>query len=407
MNAETRRTRRRSSIVSTAVLCGSLWLLGAAIGPVGKAHAQETLALSRYNQRDPSWRDEIELVRNHFALDQEQLSILRTITSGSMYEHMLQRRLYDRRREDYESRMEEPKVKDLNTAENQRFAARRAAIEKDWLLQVRDVILTPEQLTRWSTYERARRVSDLIQSQLNSQLEIDSLLHEMKLTDQERAAVEPSVDTVMQSLDVIARKYLDATGKWLQARWGVTSGDLQQLEAAQAQSVEKLSETLKTGVRTIAGSLSPERGDELRTRFEVLFARNEMYMTDLTDRFPFDSLVKISTLSTEQHRRLVELVSDANAAIYKRVRKFVEDRNATRISDENADYQNLLKMRESYQKDENRIQRETYESMIAVLTAEQRKAFEEGREPRIEENDLLDQFEEQDERARLEQEFEQ
>jgi hypothetical protein len=67
------------------------------------AFGQEVLAMSRYNQRDPNWVGEIDLVREHFKLDQEQLSIVRTMTSGTMHEYLMQRRLYDRRREDYES----------------------------------------------------------------------------------------------------------------------------------------------------------------------------------------------------------------------------------------------------------------------------------------------------------------
>ncbi len=370
------------------------------------AFGQEVLAMSRYNQRDPNWVGEIDLVREHFKLDQDQLMIVRTITSGTMHEYLMQRRVYDRRREDYEAQEQTPRIKTDLTAENLRFAKRRAAMELDWLTQVRDVVLTDVQRQEWNAYERARRVQDVLHVNLSSTLQIGALLKDLKLSPEELAAIEPSIESGMETLDSVARKWLDATGKWLQVRWGAATGDLDQLQTLQQQAAQPLAETLRKAVRTIAGSLPLEKGDEFRTKFEVLLARNEMVMTNLVDSFPFDRVVKISSLSSEQQDQLKKAIDAGNETIYKRVIKFTEERNANRVANnEDADYQVLLRMRGIYEVDERKIKRDTYAAVLAILTPEQRKAWEEGLEPPIDSGEVMDHYNDEDEMTRRYREF--
>jgi hypothetical protein len=273
-------------------------------------------------------------------------------------------------------------------------------MELDWLTQVRDIVLTDGQRAKWSSYERARRVQDVVHVNLSSTLQISSLLKDFKLSPEELAAIEPSIESGMESLDSVARKWLDATGRWLQVRWGAATGDLDQLETLQQQAAQPLAETLRKAVRNIAGSMPLEKGDELRTRFEVLFARNEMVMTNLVDSFPFDRVVKISTLSSDQQDRLKKAIEVGNQAIYKRVIKFTEERNTTRVTNEDVDYQNLVRMRGVYEIDERRIKRDTYAAVLEILTQDQRKAWEEGLEPSSTPGRVMDRFHDEDELAR-------
>ncbi len=361
---------------------------------IPQARAQETLSLTRFNQHDVDWGAELRLIRDHFKLDRDQLAAVRLLLSGAMTEHQMQRRLHDRRRDLLDNQDETPQTKAALAAENQRFAQHRLKIESGWLTEVKELILTPSQLSGWADYERARRIDDAIRTFTDPQLLITNLLAEADLTPQELAAAQPAVDLHLQALDDAVKKYLAIKGQWLAIRWGMATGDPDKVEEARAAAGAGLIELMRTGLRQVCGVIPPEKAETIKVLFELRQARDEYGLAKLVDDFPFSDMVKISTLTPEQRTRIDAAAATGDKDMLKAARVFYEARKTI-----NDDWNAYQKLRHQYNMDTWKVRRNVFRLIREILTDDQRRAFDDGTEPPVSSDDLYDRYYQEDHAA--------
>ncbi|MCC6426788.1 MAG: hypothetical protein IT435_08190 [Phycisphaerales bacterium] len=355
------------------------------------ARAQETLSFSQYNQRDPDWPGELRLVRDHFALDKAQIAIARELLSGAMTEQAMQRRVYDRRRSEWERQGDTDQTGPLSTTENQRFSARRLQIEAAWLTEIREIVLSDQQRNLWTQYERARRITELLRQHTDPELLVTQLMKEAKLTPDQIAGAQSAVESHLSALDEIAHKYLAGNALWLSIRWGRAKGDLDAAERQRDESAAKLMETLKTGLRMVADSLPPEEAKTLRTLYDMREGRSEYGVERFSEAYQYSDFLKISTLTPEQVRNLEQIMERADDEMVKVVKTYRDTRE--KLSGDRAAYDNL---RAKYRSDHRKIRRNLMAQARAALSEEQRTAFDEGKEPPVQFDDLVGRYDQED-----------
>ncbi|MCK6477958.1 MAG: hypothetical protein L6Q35_14135 [Phycisphaerales bacterium] len=358
----------------------------------GAALAQETLALSRYNQQEPDWGAELRLIREHFALDKDQAATVAMLLSGAYSEQRMQRRVYDRRRAVWESEDGSEKSRAAAAAENQRYADRRLAIETTWLRELRDLVLTPEQAARWESYEQARRVNELMIVNSSGELRLTEMLRHVELTPDEKTAVADPLERHMKSLDEIARKYLAASSTWLAIRWGRMKGDLDKAEAQRDQSTTGLNDVLRAGLRSVCDVLPPEKAAALRATFEIKMSLAEYGWSRLEEHGIVGDYLKIATLSDDQRDRIRAAFAESDNQMIKLARAYREKRTAVRHNPPQYE-----EVRNTYYRDRARATLAAIRTVRAILTDEQRAAFDEGREPPVDQALLRQQFGDMDE----------
>ncbi len=374
--------------LAPALVALALWL---AVMPAIRASAQDTLAMSQYNQKEVDWGGELRLVREHFGLDREQSAVARELLSGALSEQLMQRRVYDRRRRDWESQDESDQTKATAAAENQRYAARRLQIETSWLTEIRDVVLNDSQRAKWPQYERARRIADFLREQSDPGLLIPDLMRDAKFPPELLAAAQTPIESHLQALDDLARRFLALNGQWLAIRWGTAKGDADAVEHQRDELGGKLSEVLKAGLRAVCDVLPANESQTLRAMFEARQASSEMGMGRFATMFPYSDILKISTLTPDQHTRLDAALSRADADIIKLVRTYSEERRKVA-----GDQAARSKLRAQYRADQAKVRRRTSEEVRGLLSDAQRDAFDKGAEPPIDPDELRDRYGEQD-----------
>lgn len=347
--------------------------------------------MSRYNQRNPDWRGELDLVRDYFAPDREQLSTIGMLLSGAMTEQLMQRRVYDRRRNAWENAEQSEQIKATAAAENRRFAEFRVTVEKQWLAELRDLVLTDAQKAAWPAFERARRIHEMLYTEVDAGLAPTALLHEIELTPEERAALAEPLERAAVVLDDVARKYLELNSQWLSIRWGKQKGDEDKVDQARSEVAAKIPEALQTALRLACDALPSEKGHALRTAFELRQARSDIGLSKSEESGPFAEILKISTLSDQQRTGILTALRAADLQIVKEAHAYTEARRQA-----GNDWDKYEKAAEEFNLKRSKAQRAAYKQVREILTDDQRRAFDDGVEPPIGIDDLHIRYDAED-----------
>ncbi|MCC6426787.1 MAG: hypothetical protein IT435_08185 [Phycisphaerales bacterium] len=376
----------------------SVWARGWGIGliagiAVQLAHGQDALAPYLEDDYEPFGAYDLVWLNRHGNLSEDNRQAGRDILEGARIELTVAQRALERARyrldvetpdDDQEKRREAMQTQ--GRALEAKFRSRREQIEREYLADLR-MLLEPSQDREWQSFLHDRRIMAFrMGGGPPSMPRLRQLLTEMPLSSQEKESIAKPLIEHEAEFDKLITEYL---GIWKQRRDVIIAAGDGDISGVQMQGFQSRMQAVSAKVlalseraaRTIAGELTPENAAILASRIDVHRTQSLLGITVLQQDQGLADLMRISTLTKEQKQRLRALVRSADAEIAKHYKPVLSAYEARSLEEWRDMTQAEQESYEKASKGSDPVYAKLRQEMNEVLTADQRRAMDEGAEP--------------------------
>lgn len=372
----------RAGWITAAVVAATVAALAS------RALAQEVLSPSLGMYVPAFTGRDIRLLRTIAGIDREQMDVVVELFSGYRLQMKNARgrfdRLVARGWEDMElGAIDQPQLEKIRDFETARFMSVAQDAEKSLLGDIH-LILRQDQEASWERYLRARRAMAIERTDDLRYPMLESVLLEFGLTEDEHRTLKATLEQERAELDKPVSVFLRDSAMYEEARRKSRSPGGQPVDEALvariADGSAALHDRVTRSLRMIASQLGGQRGEALTEFYEQCCIRRRMGEPPVADQRPFNELRSISTLTADQKKEMDALLRAAEGAwaiIFKEhaalrtEARFKPQANPQRYQDTHNEAQKQWVERQSRLKTQVR----------AILTDEQRRAYDDGDEP--------------------------
>ncbi|MCC6426789.1 MAG: hypothetical protein IT435_08195 [Phycisphaerales bacterium] len=266
----------------------------------------------------------------------------------------------------------------------EKYLREREDAERRFLDDLR-VILNSGQTSAWEQFVRIRRIRAIKRDEHAPWPALEEVVEHAELKGEQRVLADLGVSSQRENMDAVVDELLRSQGALTRMHEGswIFDGSKSEEESLNRKirdGSRHMRESVDRGIRAIAANLAPEAAERVLAQYQV-----ERIVQISNQRRPrSDNMVRdvlaVSTLTEEQNARVERHVRRAEAELARLYKDFVDVRSAHRLGDET-----IADKAEALQKEVWKAAIPVWQMLRkdvkAVLTEEQRRAFDAGDEP--------------------------
>ncbi len=265
-----------------------------------------------------------------------------------------------------------------------RFLRAREEVERNYLTELK--LLVPDGATRaWDEFLIARRgaIPELRESV--PWPTVEQVIERSDLDPQQRRLAESALQQYRDDITPAVSGLLTDIGQFRRAgemRWlfDEPEPDAEAFQARTIAASRRIRDVVDRGVKSACAALPSDVAARLMTTYEtertLRIGRVQRAEQDNTVR----EVLTVSTITPEQRQRVRALVRRANTDLGRVYREIADQRAECLLGDPQAE-ERASHLLDAAQKAANAVFRELREKSRAVLTPDQRRAFDDGSEP--------------------------
>jgi len=348
-----------------------------------RADGQDVLSQHLRDTSNPFVFRDLQAARSVLHLNPDQFAAARLLWEGMNADLERARTKMRRQEERDQEAISAGDITDEQHSQRSRealkvFLGRRFTVEET-LLNDLHATLTDSQAALWPIYLRTRRELALRDSGFVAWPSIGEVLDSMKLTQEETGAIAETLEQHLSDLDSAVRNFF-AIRKPLIEHIREHGGTDEALAAKLRAASQSVREALQRGLREVAAKLPNERAEQLRARYDETETRRLCGWTPLDKQPPFNEFLAISTLSKAQRAGLRDLAASIDRECLRASLKSAQFARA-RLLEQPYSEKDAQTQGEEVNKQMTLLMKDLRKRAMAILTADQIHAYEEGEEP--------------------------